>query len=148
MFKVVSLLARARLTGSLRSHTFRPSITLLLTLFVVTVLWYPKPSAEDRRSEIKLAETKLVGTREVRITEAWSVTTATRLVQHSEHEIRVQASRTGPVFRHLTTVKKLLEIQFAIAMLNAGGRGVLFLLLTGVGAGCLRDRCSGTSGRI
>ncbi len=82
-------------------------------MFVATVLWYLKPSAEDCRSEIKL-----IGTCEVRLTEAWSATTATRLVQHSEHE---------------TTVKKILKIQFAITILNACGCGVSFMLLTGLG---------------
>ena len=97
-------------------------------MFVATVLGYLKPSAEDRRSEIKL-----IGTWEVRLTEARSATTATRLVQHSEHEIRGQVSRPGPVSGPFTTVKKKLEIHFAITMLNACGRGVSFFAFDGLG---------------
>jgi hypothetical protein len=127
----------------LRSHTFRPSTIFLLIVFVATALWYLKPSAEDRRSEIKL-----IGTWEVPLTEARSATTETRLVQHSEHEIRCQVSRPAPVSRHLTTVKKILEIHFAITMLTPADVAFHFLLLTGFGgAGCFSDRCSGASGR-
>ncbi len=96
----------------LRSPTFRLSTIFLLIAFVATDLWYFKPSAEDRRSE-----TKLIETWEVRLTEARSATTETRLVQHSEHEIPGQVSKTDPVSRHLHTVKKILEIHFAIIKL-------------------------------
>ncbi len=104
----------------------------------------PQTSAVGRRSEIKL-----IGTWEVRLTEDRIATTATRLIQHSEHEIRGQVSRPGPVSRHLTTVRKILEIHFAITMLFAGGCGVSFFAFDGLGdgAGRLSDRCSGTRGR-
>ncbi len=70
---------------------FRLSSIFLLIAFVATVLWYVNPSAEDRRSE-----TKLIGTLEVRLTEARSATTETRLVQHSEHEIQGQVQDLTP----------------------------------------------------
>ncbi len=143
----VILIVRQQRTATklkLRSHTFRPSTIFLLIVFVATVLWHLKTSAEDRRSEIKL-----IGTWEIRLTEDRIATTATRLIQHSEHEIRGQVSRPGPVSRHLTTVRKILEIHFVITMLFACGRGVSFFAFDGLGdgAGRLSDRCSGTRGR-
>ncbi len=84
-----------------RSPVFRLSTIVLLKAVVTTVLWYFKPSAEDRRSE-----TKLIGTWKIRLTAARSATTETRLVQHNEHEIRGQVSKPDPVSRHLTTAQK------------------------------------------
>ncbi len=60
---------RAATKLKLRIPTYRLSTIFLLIAFVATVLWYFKPSAEDRRSE-----TKLIGTWEVRVTEARSAT--------------------------------------------------------------------------
>ncbi len=54
----VILAARQRRTASklkLRSHTFRPSTIFLLKVFVATVLWYLKSSAEDRRLRLSLS---------------------------------------------------------------------------------------------
>ncbi len=55
------------------------------------------------------------------------------LVQHSEQEFRGQVSKPGLVSRHLSTVKKILEIHFAIAMLSAGCAAFSFLDLTDLG---------------
>lgn len=84
----------------LRPFSVRLSTIFLLMVFVGIVLWFLTPSRADLQ-----AESRLIGTWEVRLTATRDATTETRLVEYKESELVGTARRASN--RHLgPTVRK------------------------------------------